>query len=144
VLSDRRDHPTANEVVKAVFNPQEHRARSATPCFKQELAEIEVLGQEHKVPVACVLEKHGILGGTSANTAPMKRINSGSLEEPDPFRTQVHVDQNAPPADALSHEMNLTLIRQDGRVLHAGLDVFFAQIGISLEDPRLGIASQQP
>lgn len=62
MLSDRRDHPTANEVIKVVFNPQEHRARSAsTCCFKQELAEIEVLGQEHKAPVSCVLEKHGIV-----------------------------------------------------------------------------------
>jgi hypothetical protein len=86
VLSDRRDHPTANEVINVVFNPQEHRARSATTCFKQELAGIEVLGQEHKVPVACVLEKHGIFGGTSANTAPMKRINSGSPPTRSEFR----------------------------------------------------------
>jgi hypothetical protein len=119
-------------------------ARSATACFKQELAEVEILGQGHKAPISCVLEKHGIFGRTSANTAPMNGINSGTLEDADPFRTQIHIDQNAHPADPLSHEMSLAFIRQDGRVLHASLDVFFAQVGISLENPCLRVASQQP
>jgi hypothetical protein len=144
VLSDRRGNPAVNEVIKVVFNPQEHRARSATPCLKQELAKVEVLGQEHKAPVSCVLEEHGIFSGTSANSAPMNGINSSRPEDLDPFRTQVHVDQDAHPADALSHQMSLTFIRQDGRVLHASLDVFFAQIGVSLENPFFGVASQQP
>ena len=75
--SDREGNPTANEVIKVVFNPQEHRARSVIPCFKKELTEVEVLGQEHKAPVSCVLEKDGMFGGTSTNTAPMNGIHCG-------------------------------------------------------------------
>lgn len=95
VLIQRPKHEWADCIWQEILSSGLDDTGTFPPSQGQEAAKIEIVGEDHVVPLARPTENLCIVGFGVANLGPVDGTKLVSLQEPAPSRRQIHVDHEA-------------------------------------------------